>query len=283
MPSSGLSGTGSWTKLRMPPEIAACVAVLSVVAFCAVFGRFVTPHDPTELDLQLGVSHPSGAHWLGTDDLGRDVFSRVIAGTLSAVVGPVVIAITAMLIGSTLGLLSGYLGGKTDSFIMRGVDLLLALPGLLVAIVVIGVIGGGLPAAVAVLIFLAAPFDTRLIRGATLVQRGRPYVEAARILGLSSRRIMSHHIWPNVLPVVVAYIFLSFAASLVALAALSFLGFGAPPGAADWGKMLAENRALIISNPAVALAPAAALIFTAVCANIVGDWLFEQVSERGRE
>ena len=268
-------------RVRMPVGIAICIGILSIVALCAVFGRFLAPRDPAEIDLGLGGSHPSGSHWLGTDDLGRDVASRVIAGTLTAVTGPVVIALAAMLIGSSFGLLSGYLGGKTDSLIMRAVDLLLALPGLLVAIVVIGVIGGGLRAAVGVLIFLAAPFDTRLIRGATLAHRGRPYVEAAKVLGLSSRRIMARHIWPNLLPIIVAYSFLTFATSLVALAALSFLGFGVPPGSADWGRMLAENRPLIITNPAVALAPAGALIVTAICANLVGDWLFERFSQRG--
>jgi peptide/nickel transport system permease protein len=270
-------------KQKVPLAIIVSGAILGLMVGGALLGRFLTPYDPAEPDLLLGQSTPSGAHLLGTDDLGRDVLSRVIAGTLTAVLPPAFIALTAMLIGSTFGLLAGYFGGKVDMFIMRGVDLLLALPGLLVAIVVIGIIGGGLWAAVGVLIFLAAPFDTRLIRGAVLAQRGLPYVEAARTLGISSRRIMSLHIWPNVLPVIVAYTFLSFATSLVALAALSFLGFGAPPGAADWGRMLSENRPLIIDNPAVALSPAVALILTAISANLVGDWLFERVSERGKE
>jgi peptide/nickel transport system permease protein len=187
-----------------------------------------------------------------------------------------------MLIGNFFGLLAGYYGGPTDSTIMRIADFLFALPALLVAIVVVGVLGGGYYRAVILLVILFCPVDARLVRAATLEQRSRAYVEAARTLGLPRRRIMFHHIWPNVLPVAIANATIAFAYALVSLAALSFLGIGVGPGAADWGRMLSDSRTLLFQNPATALAPGIALVLTAAAVNVIGDWLYERVSDSGR-
>jgi peptide/nickel transport system permease protein len=269
-------------RRRLPILIALCTLFMLMVLVFAAFGHLVAPRDPNGQDLGVGLTTPNGSFWLGTDDLGRDVFSRIIAGARTAVIGPVLIALGAMLIGNTLGLLAGYRGGVVDATIMRWVDLMYSLPALLVAIVVVGILGGGYWLAVATLIVLTAPYDTRIVRGATLEQRPRPYVEAARLLGLSDKRIMFTHIWPNVLPLVVANTFLNFAFSIVALAGLSFLGLGVGPGTPDWGRMLAESRALLFDNPASALAPAGMIVLTAAAMNLIGDWLYETLSDRGR-
>ncbi len=266
---------------RPPVVILLSGLVLAVVVACAIFGALIAPQDPAAQDLILGLAPPGAGHPLGTDDLGRDVLSRLVAGARTAIVGPAIVAVGAMLIGSALGLLAGYRGGLTDTLTMRWVDLMYSLPALLVAIVVAGVLGGGYFLAVALLTVLAAPNDTRLIRAATLEQRPRPYVEAAQALGLSSRRIMTRHIWPNVLPIIVANTFLTFAFALVSLSALSFLGVGADPGTADWGRMLSDSRALLFINPAMAIAPAAAIVATALSVNLLGDWMFERLSDRG--
>jgi peptide/nickel transport system permease protein len=157
-----------------------------------------------------------------------------------------------------------------------------ALPGQLVAIVVVGVLGGGYFLAVAILIVLSSPYDTRLIRAATLEQRPRAYIEAARVLGLPGRRVAMAHLLPNLVPLIIASVFLGFAYALLALAALSFLGLGVGAGTPDWGRMLAEGRTLLFKNPAAALAPGAMLILTAASMNLVGDWLAERLSDRGR-
>lgn len=269
-------------RRRVPWTIAIAMVLVAIVLVWAVAGTLIAPHDPSEQDLSAALQSPSGTHLLGTDDSGRDILSRLIAGARAAVLGPLVIVLGAALLGTFFGLQAGYRGGWVDSVVMRGVDLLYALPGLLVAIVAVGVIGGGYWVAVAVLVLLTAPWDTRIIRGATLAQRSQAYVDAARTLGLSTRRIMFRHIWPNVLPVIVATSFLNFAYSLVILAALSFLGLGAGPGDADWGRMLADNLQLIRTNPLSPLAPGIALVLTAVSLNLVGDWFFERVSDRGR-
>jgi peptide/nickel transport system permease protein len=271
------------TRSRLPsPVLIVSFCIVGIVSICAIFGGAIAPDDPAAQDLLGSLAPPSRAHWLGTDDLGRDIFSRTIAGARTAVIGPLIIALGAMLIGNILGLWAGYRGGWVDSTIMRVADLVYALPALLVAIVVVGVLGGGYFRAVALLVILYAPFDTRIVRGATLEQRSRPYVEAARTLGLPRRRIMFGHIWPNVLPVAVANATLAFAFSLVSLASLSFLGLGVGPGTADWGRMLAESRLLLFDNPAAALAPGIAIVITAASVNVIGDWLFERLSDRGR-
>jgi peptide/nickel transport system permease protein len=255
---------------------------LVLIVVLALFGAAIAPIDPRAQNLNAALVGPTGHYWFGTDSLGRDIFSRTLAGARTALLGPIVIAGGAMLIGNVLGLLAGYRGGLVDTVVMRGVDLMYALPPLLVAIVVGGVVGGGYWVAVAILVVLFSPYDARLIRGATLEQRNLPYVEAARVLGLSSTRIMGRHVWPNLLPLVVANTFLNFAFALVTLAGLSFIGIGVPPGTADWGQMLADSRALIFQNAWAAIGPGAALVLTAVSMNLAGDWLYERLSDRGR-
>lgn len=270
-------------QVRRPSiEIALCFVFLGVVVLCAVTGSMLAPYDPAAEDLSVGLEGPSATHLLGTDEAGRDVLSRIIGGAQSAIVGPIVVVMGAMLIGTLFGLLAGYRGGWIDTLVMRAVDLLYSLPGLLVAVVALGVFGGGYWVAVGILIVLTAPFDTRLIRGATLEQRGRPYVDAARTLGLSPRRIMVRHIWPNIAPLIAANSFLNFAFTLVALASLAFLGLGAGPGATDWGQMLNENLPVIEINPAAALAPGIAIVLLALSMNLIGDWIYERLSDRGR-
>jgi peptide/nickel transport system permease protein len=264
------------------PAVALAFVVLAAVVFCAAFGPWIAPHDPNEQDLLFSLTGPSREHLLGTDDLGRDIASRTIVGARTAVVGPLLIAFGAMVIGSLLGLLAGYLGGLSDSSISRWVDLVYAMPALLVAIVVVGVLGGGYFLAVGLLVVLFSPIDTRIVRGATLDQRSRPYVEAARMLGLSNRRIMGRHIWPNVLPLALANAFLTFGFSIVALASLSYLGLGVGPGTADWGRMLSDSRTLLFDVPAAAIAPGIAIVITAASVNVIGDWLYERLSDRGR-
>ena len=267
---------------RPPLLVLLAMLFVGLVLLCAITGTLLAPHDPNAQDLSAGLQGASAEHPLGTDDSGRDILSRIVAGSRSAIVGPVMIVLGAALLGTVLGLLAGYRGGWLDSAIMRCVDLVYALPGLLVAIVVLGVLGGGYYVAVAVLVLLIAPQDTRIIRGATLEQRELPYVDAARTLGLSRTRIMLWHIWPNVLPLVAANAFLNFAQSLVALSALSFLGLGVGPGEADWGRMLAENLPLIEVAPLAALAPGVALVLLATGMNLLGDWTYDRLSARGR-
>lgn len=267
-------------RKRTPVTVWIALVFVAIVFVCAAFGRQIAPYPPNHQDLALGDIPPSAAHWAGTDLLGRDVLSRTIVGARTALVGPAVVAAGAFAIATFLGLMAGYLGGKTDSVVMRWADFMFALPGPLIAIVIVGVVGGGFWTAVAVLVVLFTAPDTRIVRSAVLEQRPLPYIEAARTLGISRRRIMFRHIFPNILPLIAAYVVLDFAFALVSLAALSFLGLGVPPGTADWGRMLFENRTILLTNPMAALLPAAAIIVTAASINVIGDWTYERMSAR---
>ena len=262
----------------LPFGILLAMILVAIVVACAILPSVIAPGDPATQRLLIGDRPPSAEFWAGTDLLGRDALSRTIHGARTALVGPVIIAASAFAIATLLGLLAGYLGGAVDSAIMRWVDFMLALPGPLVAVVVVGVVGGGYWTAVVVLVVLFTAPDTRIVRSAVLEQRPLPYIVAARALGIAKRRILFVHILPNILPIVLAYVVLDFAFALVNLAGLSFLGLGVEPGTPDWGRMLFENRNILFSNPVALLLPATMIILTAVSMNLIGDWLFERLT-----
>jgi len=262
----------------LPFGILLAMILVAIVVACAILPSVIAPGDPATQRLLIGDRPPSAEFWAGTDLLGRDALSRTIHGARTALVGPVIIAASAFAIATLLGLLAGYLGGAVDSAIMRWVDFMLALPGPLVAIVVVGVVGGGYWTAVVVLVVLFTAPDTRIVRSAVLEQRPLPYIDAARSLGIAKSRILFVHILPNILPIVLAYVVLDFAFALVNLAGLSFLGLGVEPGTPDWGRMLFENRNILFSNPVALLLPATMIILTAVSMNLIGDWLFERLT-----
>jgi ABC-type dipeptide/oligopeptide/nickel transport system permease subunit len=267
-------------RRRLPVLTAVALAVAAAVAVAVVFGSHIAPHDPDTQNLILGASGRSAEHWLGTDDLGRDVFSRMIVGARAALIGPVVVALLTLLVGAPLGLMAGYYGGRVDGAISRGADLIWALPALLVAIVVLGVVDGGYRLTVAVVAFLSLPHMIRLSRSATLVQARLPYVDAVRTLGLSGTRIMARHVFPNVSPTIVATVLLDFVGALIVFSSLAFLGIGFEPGSADWGTMLASGKELLFVNPWLLLGPGIAIVLTAASVTLLGDWAYERLSER---
>jgi peptide/nickel transport system permease protein len=271
-----------WRRAGSPLVFLSALFVL-IVMIMALVGPLMAPSPPAAQDLTTGLAGPSPQHLLGTDNLGRDIASRIIVGARTAVLGPFVVAIGAALISTLIGLFSGFHGGRRDTLIMRGVDLALALPAMLILVVVAGIASGGYWFAVAVLTALAIPWDTRIIRAATLEQVPRPYIEATKVLGLSPRRVMWRHLFPNVLPLVIVDAGVDFATSLVLLAGLSFLGLGVGPGTADWGRMLFENRELLLDNPWAALAPALMIVFTAAAVNILADRAYEWTESRGAD
>jgi peptide/nickel transport system permease protein len=266
----------------VPPTIVLSLFFLVVVLFLALFGQMVAPYDASTIDFAAVNSTPDAAHLLGTDQLGRDILSRLLVGARSVLWGPALIAVGAMLLGNVLGLIGGYKGGWADTMIMRSTDAAYAFPGLLIAIIVTGILGSTYLVVIGILIVLFTPADVRIVRAATLAQRHLPYVEAARTLGVSPRRIMVRHIWPNVWPLTVAQLFLTFARALVALVALAFFGLGTDLTVPSWGLMLADGKQLTLVNPAASLAPAAAIVLLALAMNLLGDWSYERLSARGR-
>ncbi len=265
---------------RVPVSVALSIALLILIAVCAIVPGLVASHADHQ-DILLGVSGPGTAgHLLGTDDLGRDIVQLTLGGTRSAVLGPVAIALGSMLLGLLFGTTAGYRGGILDGLIARWADLLLALPAVLLAIVVAGILGGSYWVTVAILIVLFSPSDIRLIRGAVIEQKTQPYVESAKVLRMPAWRIMYRQILPNVVPVVIANFMLNIAYAIVAMSSLSYLGLGVGPGAPDWGRQLSDGQSILAANPAAILAPGILIVLTATAINVLGDWLFDRLNVR---
>ncbi len=266
---------------RTPVTVTLAAVVVAVVVVWVVFAPWIVP-DAMAQDLLLGTT-PAGTpgHLFGTDDLGRDILAMTIAGSRSALVGPLVIAAGSVLVGVVLGSLAGWSGGAVDAVVSRWADLVLALPGLLLAIVVAGIVDGGYWVTVVLLLVLSSPADVRIVRAAVLQERHKPYIEAPQVLGVSSTRIVVRHVLPNVRPVVLANLFLNVAYALVSMSALSYLGLGVSPADADWGRQLSDARNLLFTNPAAALVPGVLIIVTSTAINLLGDWVSDRAGDQG--
>src|SRR5262245_27565923 len=268
---------------RVPVAIWLSFGYLGLVVFLSIFGGLVFSGSPTTQRLLLSSKPPGGGFWLGTDQFGRDIFARLVDGTQTALLGPFIVAFSGLVVSSLVGIAAGYLGGRVDAVVSRTVDFMFALPGLLVAIVVVSVVGGGYWLAILVLSLLNVQGDIRIVRSAALEQRPLPYVEAARTLGIPRRRIMYLHILPNIAPILIADFALDFSGALVALAGLAFLGLGSQAGSTEWGRMLSEGQQLLFSNPAAALVPGVAIVLLALSTNLIGDWIYDRYAARGRD
>lgn len=269
-------------RRKVPASIALSGAFLLLLVVLILFGGLLAPYNALAQNPLVGVSGPSGAHLLGTDQLGRDVLSLIIVGTRISLIGPACTALGTLALGATLGVLAGYRGGIVDAVVNRLADFMMALPGLLVIIVIVGVVGGGYWFAVLVLAVLGIPGEIRLCRSATSIQARLPYVDAARSLALSGSRIMFRHIVPNIAPTLIATVLLDFVFALISLAGLSYLGFGVPVGTPDWGLMLQDGQNLLAQNPWMTLAPGIIIALTAASVTVVVDWLYDSSSEDAR-
>jgi len=261
--------------IKAPISVKLSGIFLLVLAAFALFPGFFAP-DALAQNVLTGTLPPfSAGHPLGTDSLGRDALKLLIAGSRSALVGPLVIAAGSSILGLILGGLAAWRGGAVDYIISRYADITLSMPTLLLAIVAAGIIGGGYWVSVLVMLILYSPFDIRLARSAVHSQKSKPYIEAALVLRLSSFRILAKHIFPNIAPVMFANFFLNIAYGIVSMSSLSFLGLGVSPGDADWGRQLADGRALLFDNPASALGAGGFIVLAALAINIVGSYASE--------
>lgn len=261
--------------------VIASSALLILVTLAAIASPFLNASATKQSILDSLLPPGSAGHLLGTDELGRDVLLLTLAGTGSAIVGPVVIAAGSMILAIIIGTIAGYLRGPIDWIVGRVVDILLSLPVMLVAIVVAGIFGAGYWVTVAMLVLLFCPSDIRIIRAGVTEQAPRPYIEAAQMLSLSPARIMFRHIVPNVWPLIMTNFMLNLAIALVTLSSLSFLGIGVSPGTPDWGRQITDGRGILSDNPAMLLVPAILIVLVAMAINVLGDHLGERLRERG--
>ncbi|RIK42453.1 MAG: ABC transporter permease [Chloroflexi bacterium] len=255
------------------------VVILLLIVVAALFAPLVAPYDPNAQEFGFMIP-PSADHLMGTDDLGRDLFSRIVYGArISLLVGVITVAI-AMVVGVVLGLLAGYYGGWADQVIMRYIDLQWAFPNFIIAVYLVAVFGTGL-ANVIVAITLAFLDDfARIVRGAVLSLRTQDFVVGARAIGAPSRRIMARHILPNAIAPVIVQATVSISAAILAEAGLSFLGLGVRPSTPTWGLILADARSFISRGWWLAVFPGLAITVTVLSINFVGDALRDMFDVR---
>ncbi len=263
-----------WRKFRKQHvALAAGVFVLLLIAV-SIAGPHLVPYDPENyFDYDALNAGPSAAHWFGVDALGRDIFSRIVAGTrISLAAGFVSVAIGAI-IGTFFGLLAGYYEGWWDRITMRVADVLFAFPGILLAIGIVAILGNGMVNVIAAVAVFSIPAFARLVRGNTLMLKQLTYIEAARSIGASDWTIIMRHILPGTISSVIVYLTMRIGTSIITAASLSFLGLGAQPPTPEWGAMLNEARADMVTAPHIALFPSVAIFLTVLAFNLLGDGL----------
>ncbi len=248
--------------------------------FCAIFAKWIAPYDPAKPDFKALLQHPSREHLFGTDDKGRDIFSRVIYGSRISIRIALISVGLAMLIGMPLGLIAGYVGGWFDTIISRFLDAMFAFPVILMAIAILAITGAGERGAIIAIGLIAAPEFARVSRSAVIAETENEYVTAARSIGASSIRIIFRQILPNTLGPLIVLISLGFAFAILNETALSFLGLGAQPPTPSWGADLAAGRRYIRDAPYLSIFPGLAIFFLVLALNLAGDGIRDLMDPR---
>ena len=269
-----------WRLLCREPNAVIGAAIVLVFALVAIFAPLLAPYGPNASDWMAIRQPPSLAHWFGTDDLGRDVLSRVIFGARASLLAGVVSVVVALLIGIPFGLIAGYFGGIVDMAIARAADALLACPFLILAIAFAAFLGPSLENAMIAIGISATPIFIRLARGQTLVVKTEEYIAAVRSLGVSDLRILWSHVLPNILPPVIVQATLTIAIAVLAEASLAFLGLGQLPPAPSWGSMLDVGRQFLSEAPWMAVWPGLAIVTIVIGFNLLGDGLNDALNPR---
>jgi len=269
--------------VREKPLGAAGGAIFLVFLFCGIFADFLAPYGMNETNLEVRLEAPSLAHPLGTDHLGRDVLSRILIGAKLSMIVSFLAAGIGTLVSLVIGVLSGYLGGKTDMILQRGVDAWMTFPDLVLLIVIISVVGPGIPQIVIVLGLLYGIAGSRIVRGAVVTVKESMYTHAAQSIGAHTLHILARHIVPNVMPVLIVLFTTRIGAVILTEAGLSFLGLGVPPPEPTWGAMLSgTGRTYMYLGPWLALAPGLCLTIVVYAINVYGDALRDLLDPRMR-
>jgi peptide/nickel transport system permease protein len=258
------------------------LAILGLVVTLAIFAPLVTTVDPYTMNRIDSLQGPSRAHPMGTDELGRDLFSRVVYGARTSLMVAASAVAIATLIGTPIGILAGYLEGWVDSFSMRVMDVVFAFPALLLALAITAFLGPNLRNATLALGIVYAPGFARIVRGPVLSAKHQEYVEASRVSGANTGRILVRHVLPNVISPLIVSATVTFSFALLAEAALSFLGLGAQPPEPSWGAMLSGGRRFMETVPSLAIFPGIAIMITVLGSNLLGDALRDVLDPRLR-
>jgi len=263
----------AWRKLCENRIALAALACLILIVSLTLVAPWITPYSPTETDYDHLKQPPSSVHWAGTDDLGRDVLSRVLWGGRESLRVGILVVLIGMAGGLVFGFISGYYGGLLDDFIQRIMDVFLAFPPILLMISIVAILGSGLTSVMLAVGIASIPGITRLVRGLVLTTRNELYVEAAHILGVRKWKIMVRHILPNIVSELIVYASLMIGGSIMVTSGLSYLGLGAQPPSPEWGAMLDYGRSYLRDAWWMSVFPGLAIALVVICVNLLGDAL----------
>lgn len=273
---------GTLRLLARDRSALAGLILLLVIVIAAIGADVIAPYDPTEMDPTANLAGPSREHLLGTDNLGRDTFSRILHGARWSLGAAVTAASGIVVLGVSIGIISGYMGGLVDDLLMRVVDVLLAFPSMILALAVVGMLG---PSLTNVMISMVAVWwvdYARVVRGLTLRVIHNDYVLSAHCCGCSDKRVMLRHILPNVIPSVIVLATLELGSLMLAISGLSFLGLGAQPPTPEWGTMLSDGRLFFLNQPQLMMYPGIAITIVVLACNLLGDGLRDALDPRMR-
>lgn len=278
-----------WETLRQNKAAVVGLFIICFLVLIAVsvwlsgrMGKQMLPYDPNHSDMTKSFIWPNAEHWFGTDQLGRDMFSRILDGTkISLFVGVAAVSIS-LSTGVLLGALAGYRGGRTDAVIMRVMDMMLAIPSILLAIAFMAALGKGIDKAVIAIGLVSIPEYARIVRASILSVKENDYVQAAKVIGSSDSRIIIKHILPNIISLIVVRATLGISTAVLDTAALGFLGLGVQPPFAEWGDMLGRARGFIFSAPYTLIFPGIAITMTVLAFNLLGDGLRDALDPKSR-
>ena len=269
-------------RLRRNPGAVAGAIVLAAIVLVTIFAPAVSPRDPVAQDTTAIRQPPGRDHLFGTDNFGRDIFSRVLAGGRKSLpIGLVAVAMAAV-VGVLFGLVAGFYGRWIDSLVMRGADLMLAFPGILLAMSLVAILGSSLFNLMLAVGIASIPEYTRVVRGTVLSARETEYVTAARVSGAAGRRVMLRHILPNIMPPIIVMVTLGIAGAIILGSTLSFLGLGVKPPSPEWGNMLSDGRTMMRHHWWVSFFPGLAIMLTVLAINLLGDGLRDALDPRMR-
>jgi peptide/nickel transport system permease protein len=269
-----------WLRFLRNPLAVAGLAVIVALVLVALFAPWIATHDPFAQDLSQRLQAPSARHWFGTDQVGRDSFSRIVYGSRITLYIVLLVAVIVGPIGLVIGTISGYAGGRVDAVLMRITDIFLAFPGLVLALAFVAALGPGLVNAVIAIALTHWPGFARLSRAETLIVRSSDYIAASRIQGASAARIVVRHVMPMCIPSVIVRMTLSMAGVILTAAGLGFLGLGAQPPSPEWGAMLSSGRRFLIDYWWMPTFPGLAILVVSLAFNLLGDGLRDVLDPR---
>ncbi len=272
----------AWNTFRRNKTALIGLILIVAVILIALLAPLLAPHDPTDQNTINRLQGSSSTHWLGTDDYGRDVFSRIIYGTRIALIVGVFSVIIGAVLGTAMGLVAGFFGGRIGTIIMRVVDILLSFPDLITGLLVMAVLGAGTVKLIIAIGLTMAPRFARIAYGSTLSVKEKEYVEAATALGQRTRLILSKHLLPNIAGDLLVLGSLWMAQAIRLEASLSFIGLGVPPPTPTWGQMIRDGSRYLTDLPMLSLAPGIALLITVFAFNLVGDGLRDVLDPRSK-